>query len=105
MLKTMIAAAALLAATNTKLETELVAKYGEAQRPRIVRGLQQASQFWREEDGDAAEFEEFARTNFAGDQQTLDALFNRLQFVFESLDGHMNEIARDWRWQSDLDIG
>jgi hypothetical protein len=103
-----LAATALLVVTpaeTTKLESELVAKYGEAQRPRIQRGLKQAAQFWRDADGDAAAFEDFVRTNFAGDTQTLDALFNRMQFVLESLDGHMYEIARDWRWQSDLDVG
>ena len=108
----MIAAALLFASaaagTNesmSKLQQELVAKHGEAQRPRIERGLRQVAQFWRAEDGDAAAFENFVRTNFAGDSQTLDALFNRMMFGFESLDGHMLEIGRDWRWQSDLDLG
>jgi len=88
-----------------KLETELVARYGEAQRPRLQRGMKQVAQFWRAEDGDQAAFEDVIRTHFAGDQATLDALFNRLQFVFESFGGHMNEIGRDFRWQSDLDLG
>lgn len=88
-----------------KLETELVAKYGEAQRPRLVRGMNQVAQFWRAEDGDAAAFEDLVRTHFAGDQATLDALFDRLEFLFESYGGHMTEITRDLRRQSDLDIG
>ncbi|HEX9986800.1 MAG TPA: hypothetical protein VGF69_26325 [Thermoanaerobaculia bacterium] len=88
-----------------KLETELVAKYGEGQRARLRRGMKQAAQFWRAEDGTAADFEELVRTHFAGDAVTLDALFNRAQFVFESLDGHLNEIGRDLDWQSDLDLG
>ncbi len=92
-------------ASMQKLETELVAKYGEAQRARLQRGMKQVAQFWRAEDGDQAAFEELVRTHFAGDQPALDALFNRMQFVLESLYGHMNEIARDMRWQSDLDIG
>ncbi len=54
--------------TNQKLEAELVKKYGEGQRVRIQRGLQQVSEFWRPEDGDAATYEEFINTNFAGDQ-------------------------------------
>jgi len=96
---------ALTTPQQTKLEQELVAKYGEAQKPRVVRGIQQISQFWRPEDGDAAAFEDFVKSNFAGDEKTLDALFDRSQFLFESLDGHMNEINRDWRRQGDLDIG
>src|SRR5436189_195624 len=66
------------------VENALVAKYGEAQRARIQRGLEQAARFWRAEDGDATAFEQFATTNFAGDQQTLDELFKRMEFVFES---------------------
>jgi hypothetical protein len=88
-----------------KLEAELIAKHGEAQRPRIQRGIRQVAQFWRAEDGDDAAFQDLVRTHFAGDQQTLDALFNRMQFVQESIGGHMTEIARDLRWQADLDIG
>src|SRR5688572_15205787 len=88
-----------------KLETELVAKYGEGQRARLQRGMKQVAQFWRAEDGDQAAFEELVRTHFAGDQETLDALFNRLQFILESVYGHMQEIGRDLQWQSDLDIG
>jgi hypothetical protein len=88
-----------------KLETELVAKYGEGQRARLQRGMRQVAQFWRPEDGDAAAFEELVRTHFAGDPATLDALFNRMQFVLESIYGHMTEISRDLQWQSDLDLG
>ena len=66
-----------------KLEAELVAKHGEAQRARLQRGMKQVAQFWRAEDGDQAAFEELVRTHFAGDQQSLDALFNRMQFALE----------------------
>ena len=87
------------------LESELVTKYGEGQRARIQRGIAQVRQFWRAEDGDAAALASFVRAHFAGDAETHDALFNRLQFAFESIDGHMNEIGRDLKWQSDLDLG
>src|SRR6266550_2236139 len=98
-------AAVLMTLPLEKTENALVKKYGEAQRPRIERGLKQVAQFWREEDGDAAAFEEFAMTNFAGDPQTLDALFTRMEFIFESVDGHFTEISRDLGKQVDLDIG
>ncbi len=88
-----------------RLEKELTAKYGEAQRPRLSRGLRQAAEFWRSSDGDAAAFEETVRTQFAGDGKTLDALFERMELAFETLDGHMLEISRDFRKQSDLDLG
>ena len=88
-----------------RLEKELTARYGESIRPRLARGLKQVAQFWRPEDGDAAAFESFTRENFAGDDATLQALFSRFEFATESLDGHMLEINRDFRKQSDLDLG
>ncbi len=88
-----------------KLERELVAKYGESQRARAHRGLQQVSSFWRAEDGDAAAFEEFAKANFAGNQATLDSLFNRFEYNLEQLNGHMAEIGREFRTPSDLQGG
>ena len=89
----------------TKLERELAAKYGEPQRPRLQRGLHQVEEFWRTEDGDAAGFEEFVRANFAGERATLDTMFDRLQRLLEQLGGHMHEINREFRQQSDLDLG
>ncbi|MGH7492691.1 MAG: hypothetical protein ACREOO_09885 [bacterium] len=97
--------ASWLDATITKLEHELAAKYGEPQRLRLHRGLQQTASFWRPEDGEVAHFEEFVRKNFAGEPATLDTMFNRFQRLLEQLDGHMNKIILEFRWQSDLDLG
>jgi hypothetical protein len=94
-----------MAQSKASLEAELTAKFGEGQRERIQRGLKQAGDFWRSEDGDAAAFADFVRTNFAGDTTTFDALFNRMEFILESLDGHMLEIGRDLQRQTALDLG
>ncbi len=67
--------------------------------------MHQVAEFWRTDDGDAATFEEFIHTNFAGDQATLDTMFNRFQSLLEQLDGHMHEISREFNQQSDLDLG
>ena len=91
--------------SNAKLEGTLVAKYGESQRARALRGLHQVAEFWRAEDGDAATYEDFVLANFAGDQATLDTMFNRYQRLLEQLDGHMHEIGREFRQQQDLDLG
>jgi len=91
--------------STAKLQKELMAKYGSQQGPRIERGLHQVAEFWRADDGDAATFEEFVRTNFAGDQASLDTMFNRFQSLLEQLDGHMHEISREFNQQSDLDLG
>src|SRR5512141_815163 len=69
--------------TSGRLEKELAGEHGEEARPRLARGLKQVAEFWRSEDGDAAAFEEFIRTNFAGDSKTLDALFDRMEFALE----------------------
>ena len=89
----------------SKMERELVAKYGDSLRARLQRGLRQVAEFWRADDGDAATFEDFVRSNFAGEQVTLDTMFNRLESLLEQLSGHMHEINREFRQQSDLDLG
>jgi hypothetical protein len=91
--------------TAAKLEDELVKKYGESQRGRLDRGLRQVSEFWRTPDGDQADFERFVRKSFAGDQASLDIMFNRFQYLLEQSFGHMAEIARELRQQTDLDAG
>ncbi len=94
-----------LNASQSKLEAELLKQYGEGQNERLQRGLRQVASFWRAEDGDASAFEEFVRTNFAGDQSTLDVMFNRFENLLEKMDGHMGEISRNLRTQTDLDLG
>ncbi len=87
------------------MKKSLLEKYGDGQAERIERGLKQVADFWRSEDGDAAEFEAFVQRHFAGDQKTLDTMFERYQWLMEQLSGHMNEISLAVRWQTDLDIG
>ncbi len=88
-----------------RLEGELVAKYGESQGMRLSRGIFQAKSLWRKEDGDDKAFEDFVRTKFAGTQSALDTMFSRFEYLLERLDGHMLEITREFRVQSDLDFG
>lgn len=92
-------------AAVAKLTGEFVAKYGEGQRARAERGLNQVVSFWRTEDGHAAAFEEFVRRNFAGSQEALDTMFNRFEQMFEQLDGHIHEMRIQFRLQADLDRG
>src|SRR5215469_3916238 len=73
-------------ATMSKLQAELTAKYGQDQAIRIRRGLHQVVEFWREDDGDVSVYEDFVRKNFAGDQASLDVMFERFQRLLEQLD-------------------
>lgn len=90
---------------TARLENELIGKYGEGARARLSRGIQQASSLWRKEDGAAEAFENFVRSNFAGTQPALDTMFMRFEYLMEQLDGHMLEVIRELRQQSDLDFG
>lgn len=94
-----------IATSGEKVKGELLTKYGETAGIRLERGIRQVKSFWREEDGNAATFEEFVRTNFAGDQQTIDTMFARYEHLLEQLNGHMTEIGREFRQQADLDFG
>ncbi len=89
-----------------QLEKEIVAKYSESQSIRALRGMRQAYSLWNKDiDGDDKVFAEFVRTNFAGTDEAVDTMFTRFQRLLEQLDGLMLEIAREFRVQSDLDLG
>jgi hypothetical protein len=88
-----------------KLQTELSAQYGESVRPRLTGGIQQVVNYWRTEDGDAKAFETFVKENFIADAAKLQETFNRLEYVFEQLDGHLHEIDVTFRRQTHLDLG
>ncbi len=116
MIKVLLAFALIFPATGAVVTTpepaaaapvsaELLAKYGPSQRQRLERGIRQARSLWRDSDGDQAAFDAFVRDNFAGDQKTLDELFDRYERILEAVDGHMNGIAVELRRQSDLDLG
>ena len=99
------AAPAWIKGAAAKLENDLAKQYGESQRARLQRGLKQVSEFWRASDGDQSAFEDFVRKNFAGDQASLDTMFGRFNSLLEQSLGHMTEIGRELRQQTDLDLG
>ena len=96
---------AWLAESTSHLEREMTATGGAPFGERLSRGLRQIAAYWQAQDGDREVFEDFVRANFAGDQGSLDALFDRFQRLLEQLDGHMHEIGREFRQQADLDLG
>jgi hypothetical protein len=101
----LLSMALVLAATDSHLATlkgELVKKHGEASKARIERGVDQVASLWRKEDGDLAAF---ALEHFVSDPTALDVTFERFEANLEQLDGHFNEIGRELRRPSDLDLG
>lgn len=75
------------------------------QDPRWLQGIGQVAAFWRERDGSPADMDAFVRRHFVAEPQALEQLFQRLEFVLQSLFGHLQEMGRDLRWHSDLDVG
>lgn len=92
-------------AAAAKVKQELVAEHGDKERRRIERGVDQIVQLWQPRDGDAAAFADFARENFIPEGRTLDDTFARFEYALEQMDGHLNEIGREWKHWSELDLG
>ncbi len=80
----------------------LIARYGEASRARIERGVNQVASLWRSDDGDLVEF---ATAQFASTQAEQDALFARFEAQLEQLEGLGLEMGRAMRWHSEVDTG
>jgi hypothetical protein len=89
-------------ASRVALKAELVRQHGAGQSQRISRGIDQVAALWRKQDGDLAEF---ARGAFIADPAVLAQTFDRFQANFEALDGRLNELTRDLRRPTDLDLG
>lgn len=83
----------------------LIAQHGRQHAERIRRGVEQVAQRWWTEDGDAAAFTAFCEANFIADPAALDAAFDRLERVFEQVDGHLHEVRRELTTPLDLDTG
>ena len=92
--------------TMARLENELVAKYGAVRAARASRwGSSRPPASGAPRTGTRRPSARSCTTYIAADSTVRNALFSRMERSLESLDGHMNEIARDFRWQSDLDLG
>jgi hypothetical protein len=94
-----------LAQAAERAKRELVAAHGEAQRARSERGVKQVAQLWRPEDGDAEAFVQFMREHFISDPAELEATFEHAQYALEQIGGHLNEVARELRHWTDLEVG
>ncbi len=88
-----------------KIKNSLLQKYGEGQRFRIERGVDQAASLWKTDDGPEEEFEQFCTQYFIGAPELLETNFKRLETNFEVLNGHFNKIVLDLKRPLDLDWG
>lgn len=88
-----------------KIKNSLLQKYGEGQRFRIERGVDQVASLWKTDDGPEEEFEQFCTQYFIGAPELLETNFKRLETNFEVLNGHFNKIVLDLKRPLDLDWG
>jgi hypothetical protein len=92
-------------ATIAKTKQALLAKYNEMYAFRIDRGVEQTANLWVESDGTKDEFVSFCTENFAGDDSTLFALFKRIEYYNETLNGFFTEMGLGLKWYLDIEIG
>jgi len=84
---------------------ELLQKYGEGPEFRIKRGVDQAAEFWTEEDGTADDFVAFCMKYFVADNRAYDELFDKFDRIFESIDGHFQALEITLQEPMNLDVG
>ncbi len=77
--------------TVTTVRDELVKKYGEKYRDRIIRGSTQLSKNWRKKDGTNEEFIKFCLDNYL-DDSVRRSEFKRIQSNMETENGYMSKI-------------
>lgn len=71
----------------------------------LNKGVAHAASLWREDDGTAEEFADFASANYISDPLKRRTVFLKISNYFESLSGNMNEITLDLRKVLDEAVG
>ena len=90
---------------NTLEEARAVLLKAGGQEALVNTGLKQMASLWTAEDGTDAEFVEFAKNQFIADPKERELTFQRLDQVFEILDGDSVEMGRTLKWGMDVDAG
>ena len=84
---------------------ELRKKYPTVEPDRIVKGVQQVAELWREADGSESDRASFCLDYFIADPVVLEQTFQRLQHNLEIVTGHNVQVARDLAGPLQLDQG
>jgi hypothetical protein len=83
----------------------MLEKFGDSQKFRIERGVNQVANLWRTSDGTFDEFNTFCEERFVADAAELETLFNKLSYGFEVLNGNFLKINKDLMRPLHLDMG
>lgn len=92
-------------ASIDKVIKDLTAKYGETQKTRITKGVNQVAALWVSKDGKVEDFEKFCTDKFIDTDKDLETAFNTLQHNFEILWGSYNKMTLELKSPLDLDRG
>jgi hypothetical protein len=84
-------------AVITATVDRIVSEQPSADRMMVEKGVRHAASLWREEDGAATEFSDFASANYISDPVRRRTVFIKVSNYLESLGGNMNEITLDLR--------
>lgn len=83
----------------------LVARWGNAHKDRMEKGVKQAAALWTTADGTEADFMHFCLENYAGNDSLRQQLFNKLSYGFEMLNGYFLLLNKELMRPLHLDWG
>lgn len=78
---------------------------GNRDRSRMSAGVEQASRFWRPEDGDKEAFKKFCCEHYIADRQVLAAFAAAMERNLELIEGSFYQIRRSLKRPLDVDTG
>ncbi|MFH2094298.1 MAG: hypothetical protein ABIJ16_01255, partial [Bacteroidota bacterium] len=90
---------------TTSVIDSLILKFGEENRFRIERGVNQTASFWRTEDGTEEDFRAFCMENFIADPDILHQTFLKLSENYEILAGNLIKVNLELNRPLHLDMG
>lgn len=77
--------------STKKVQEELINKYGEQNRERILKGTTQLAKNWRKEDGNNEDFIRFCIENYLNEDE-LKSNFERIKINLEVQNGYLSKI-------------
>lgn len=78
---------------------------GAADPAAAEAGVRQVARLWRAQDGSEADFGEFCKENYISDPAAKRAVFDRISFYMEGINGFYNQMNLRQRYNTDLDSG
>ncbi len=88
-----------------KVTARLLKMHGEERAELIRKGVSQAANLWRKNDGGESEFESFCLKQYIGDETAREQVFHKISDNSEALKGHFGMIQLQLKWKMQIDEG